>query len=114
MYRLQFDLKFIYLMKNFKEIKRNLEKYVSNLKEYHILKFLISVLDCEKRKKMVSYSILFFFKIFYFFLLFFKISKNNFYLFSKNRYLFNSLCYEFLKTIFFLFLKIENRIKNYF
>ena len=36
MYRLQFDLKFIYLMKNFKEIKRNLEKYVSNLKEYHI------------------------------------------------------------------------------
>ena len=60
MYRLQFDLKFIYLMKNFKEIKRNLEKYVSNLKEYHILKFLISVLDCEKRKKMVSYSIFFF------------------------------------------------------
>ena len=59
MYRLQFDLKFIYLMKNFKEIKRNLEKYVSNLKEYHILKFLISVLDCEKRKKMVSYSIFF-------------------------------------------------------
>ena len=102
MYRLQFDLKFIYLMKNFKEIKRNLKKYVSNLKEYHILKFLISVLDCEKRKKMVSYSILFFFKIFYFFLLFFKINENNFYLFSKNRYLFNSLCYEFF-LIFFCF-----------
>ena len=102
MYRLQFDLKFIYLMKNFKEIKRNLEKYVSNLKEYHILKFLISVLDCEKRKKMVSYSILFFFKIFYFFLLFYKINENNFYLFSKNRYLFNSLCYEFF-LIFFCF-----------
>ena len=66
MYRLQFDLKFIYLMKNFKEIKRNLEKYVSNLKEYHILKFLISVLDCEKRKKMVSYSIFFFLNFLFF------------------------------------------------
>ena len=69
MYRLQFDLKFIYLMKNFKEIKRNLEKYVSNLKEYHILKFLISVLDCEKRKKMVSYSIYFFLNFLFFLLI---------------------------------------------
>ena len=55
-------------MKIFKEVKKNL----FNLKEYHILRFFISVLDHEKRKGMISYSIFFYFLNFLNFPLVFK------------------------------------------
>ena len=78
-------------MKIFKEVK-TIQKVMCNLKEYHNLRFLVSIIDREEKKRIISCSILFIFygfsKIFYVFLLFFKIDENNFYLFSKD-------CYEF-------------------
>ena len=50
MNQVQFYLKFICLMKNFKEVKKKY-KSACYLKEYHILTFSLSI-DHEKRKEM--------------------------------------------------------------
>ena len=79
-------------MKIFKEVK-TIQKVMCNLKEYHNLRFLVSIIDREEKKRIILCSILFIFygfsKKIYVFFLFFKIGENNFYLFSKNCYVFH-------------------------
>ena len=77
MYHVEFDLKFVYLIKFFRTFKRN-KKNVKCKKKNHILRFLY----CGEKKNDIMSDFIYFLLIYMFSFLFLKTNKNNLYLFS--------------------------------